>query len=145
MRLSAVLLFLTCGLSWSAEQFSPDAVNILGDIEYGQSSSPVDCPDKPKYCALLFNGHSGDKVDVTVKSAKGKAFVALADGSLKELTRGDGHLVFTLHDPSPDLITYYIVFSDPDGKPAQFTVNLKKVAASQKAGADGAKNASDKH
>lgn len=135
MRLSAVLLICSCGFPLGAEQFSPDSVKILGDIEYGQTSQPLDCPDTPRYCALLFNGHTGDKLDVMVKSAKGKAFVALADGTLTEITRGFNHLVFTLHDASPDLITYYIVFGDSEGKAAQFTVGLKKIATPRHASA----------
>ncbi len=126
MRLIAVLF--ACGLSLSAESFPPAQVNILGDIEYGQTSATLDCTGQPRYCALVFNGHGGDRVEVTVKGGDGKAFVAFADGSLTELARGAARLVLKLPGTGPDPITYYIVFSDPNRKSAQFTVILKKLA-----------------
>src|SRR5688572_24171496 len=89
------LLFL-CAVCFAAEQFSPADVMILGDIDYGQTSPALDCPAQPKYCALVFNASGGDKVQVTVSGGAGKPLIAIADGTLKELSRGSGKLVFAL-------------------------------------------------
>ena len=123
----ALIILVACSLSLFGESFPPAEVKILGDIEYGQTSAPLDCAGQPRYCALVFNGHSGDRVEVDVKGGDGKAFVAFADGSLTELARGAAHLRVTLPGTGEDPITYYIVFSDSKHKPAQFTVSLKKV------------------
>ena len=125
MRLPAFLL--ACTLCLAAEKFAPDQVKILDAIDYGQTSAPVDCPAGPSYCALLFNGMGGDKIDVNVKSPDQKAFVALADGGLTELTRGTGHLSFALPSDNKEMQTYYIVFRDADSKAGKFTVQLTKV------------------
>ena len=120
------LLLLFCTLCLSAEQFSPADVMILGDIDYGQTSPALDCPAQPKYCALVFNAGGGDKVQVTVNGGGGKALIAIADGTLKELSRGSGKLVFTL-PASPDPVTYYAIFREEGGKAAKLTVELKKL------------------
>ena len=122
MRL--LLAVLLCAVAFGATQFSPADVTILGDIDYGQTSPTLDCPGEPKYCALVFNANGGDKVQVTVSA--GKAVVALADGTLTELARGSGTLVFSL-PASQEPVTYYIVMRDEGGKPGKFTVELKKL------------------
>ena len=118
------IALLACSLCFAADQFSPADVTILGDIDYGQTSPTLDCPGQPKYCALVFNANGGDKVQVTVSG--GKALVALADGTLTELTRGTGKVVFSL-PASQDPVTYYIVLRDEEGKPGKFTVDLRKL------------------
>jgi hypothetical protein len=120
-----VLLFVST-LCLLAESFSPAEVKILGDIDYGQTSAPLECGAKPSYCALVFNGRNGDQVDVTVKGDR-RALVSLADGSLKELIRGTDHVTYTLSHAEGELVTYYIVFRDVEGKAGRFTVELKKV------------------
>ena len=125
MRLSlALLACLAIGIA--AESFSPADVAILGDIDYGSKSTELECSGKSRYCALVFNGKSGDVVEVTVSGGERKPFVALADGSLKELARGSGVAGFTLPEVADGLATYYIVFRDTESKPARFTVQLRK-------------------
>ena len=125
MRLSLALLAIAA-LGIAAESFAPADVAILGDIDYGRKSGDLECSGKPRYCALVFNGNSGDEVEVTVSGGERKAFVAFADGSLKELARGSGAASFTLPEVTDGLATYYIIFGDPDSKPGRFTVDLKK-------------------
>ena len=125
MRLSLALL-AACAFGIPAESFPPAEVTILGDIDYGQKSIELECGGKPQYCALVFNGQSGDDVEATVSGGQRKPFVALADGGLKELARGSGIAVFTLPDVAEGLATYYIIFRDPENRPGRFTVQLKK-------------------
>lgn len=125
MRIAALLLTLSVSL-W-AESFPPAEVAILGDVEYGTGSGPLECPAKTLYCAVVFNGNTGDRVEVTVKGGE-KPFVALADGSLKELARGETQLKWTLPDAGQDIATYYIVFRDTGGKPARWAVTVNKLS-----------------
>jgi hypothetical protein len=110
-----------------AESIRPSDVEIAGDIEYGQTSAPIEYTAKPMYRALVFVGEGGDRVEVTVQTNGGKAFVAIADGSLKQLASGTDKLVFELPDRGPDAEAFYIVFREAEGKPGKFTVVLKKV------------------
>ena len=56
----------------------------------------------------------------------GKAFVALADGGLKELARGDGTVRAKLPEVADGLATYYIVFRDANDNAGRFVVELRK-------------------
>ena len=76
MRLSLALL-ATAAFGIAAESFPPADVAILGDIDYGKKSADLECSGKPRYCALVFNGKSGDVVEVTVSGGERKPFVAL--------------------------------------------------------------------
>lgn len=120
------LTLLAAAICLHAENFPPAEVAILGDIDYGGKSTELECTGKTRYCALVFNGQSGDAVAITVSGGAGKAFVAIADGGLKELAHGTGSAAATLPKVADDLATYYIVFRDPEGKPGRFTVELKK-------------------
>jgi hypothetical protein len=117
---------IACAFFLQADSFAPSDVAILGDIDYGKKSADLECAAKPPFCALVFNGKSGDKVEVTVTGGGGKPFVALADGALKELARGAGSASATLPEVADGLATYYIVFQDAGGKPGRFTVELRK-------------------
>jgi hypothetical protein len=119
-------LLAACCFFVYGESFSPADVAILGDIDYGARSAELECAAKPQYCALVFNGTSGDRVEVTVTGTPAQTTVAIADGSLKELARGTGSATVTLPKVAEDLATYYILFRDPAGKPGKFTVELKK-------------------
>ena len=129
-RMAALLLVFSVTLL--AESLKPADVKIAGDIDYGQTSPAIDYTNDPPYRALVFNGNSGDQIQVTVKDNDHKAWVAIADGSLKELATGTMELTFTLPNAGPDLQAYYIVFRDSGKQPATFTVELKKLSASPK-------------
>lgn len=109
-----------------AVNYGPSDVQILGDLDYGQTSKPVAYSAKPPYRAFVFSGYGCQMVEVTVKSADGKPFVALADSSLNEISRGAAHLSVRLPYRGPDIEVWYIVFKDSDDKPASFTVQVKK-------------------
>jgi hypothetical protein len=115
------------GLCFSAETFQPADVKIVGDLDYGQTSDPVEYTDSPRYRAFVFTANSQDRIEVTVKGDDRKAFVAIADGGMKELASGTTHLTVTLPKTGPDPEAYYIIFRDTDNKEAHFTVELKKV------------------
>lgn len=126
-RVSALFVIaISCAFS---ESFPPAEVKIAGDLDYGHTSAPVECAASPRYHALVFNAHSGDRVDVTVTAEGRHAEVAIADPSLNELASGTTHVTTTLPDRGPDVEAYYIVFRDSENKPARFTVHLKKLAA----------------
>jgi hypothetical protein len=81
----------------------------------------------PSYRAFVFNGQGDDRVEIDVSSAEGKAFVAIADGALAELTRGRSRVVFSLPRRGLDAETYYVIFRDSESKPRSFMVALKKL------------------
>ena len=118
------LIAIGCALS---ESFPPAEVRIVGDLEYGHSSAPIECATSPRYHALVFNAHGGDRVDVTVTAEGRQAEVAIADPSLNEIASGANHVTAVLPDRGPDVEAYYIVFRDSENKPARFTVRLKKL------------------
>ena len=111
-----------------ADSFPPADVKIVGDLSYGETRDAVECTHESRYCAFVFNGKGGERVDVVVKST-GQAFVAIGDPSLNELARGTGHLTLTLPNRGPDAEGYYIVFRDGENKDGRFTVELKKLPA----------------
>lgn len=119
-------LFATIAIL-AGQNFKVDDVHVVGDLEYGQTSAPVECSGEPPYCAFVFNGQGDDRIEVDVSSVDGKAFVAIADGALVELTSGTNRVVFSLPKRGPDAETYYIVFRDPKSQPRRFTVALKKL------------------
>jgi len=106
---------------------TPTSVKVMGDLKYGQTSSAVNCSQNPRYTAFVFNGNSGDRVDITVKGQEGKALVTLADSSLVALGSGPDHIAVEIPDRGPDTEIFYIVFRDSGDKPARFTVQLKKL------------------
>ncbi len=101
----------------------PGDVKVIGSLDYGQTSEPVEYTGAPKYAAFVFNGNGGDQIEVTVKGDRDAA-VSIADGGLKEVATGTNHLSFKLPKTGPDLDTYYIVFRDSESKAGKFTVEL---------------------
>lgn len=126
MRRVFLSMFSTVGFL-AGQNFKVDDVKVVGDLNYGQTSAPVDCSGVPSYCAFVFNGQGDDRIEIDVNSAEGKAFVAIADGTLAELTSGTNRVVFSLPRRGPDAETYYIVFRDSESKPRRFIVALKKL------------------
>jgi hypothetical protein len=125
-RVTFLSLFATVAIL-AGENFNVDDVNVVGDLKYGQTSAPVECSGVPSYCAFVFNGQGDDRIQVDVSSVDGKAFVAIADGALAQLTSGTNRVLFSLPRRGPDAETYYIVFRDRESKPQRFTVALKKL------------------
>ena len=122
------LVLLAASILLFAKTYPFAEVAILGDMDYGKKSDALACPvQSQKFCALLFNGKSGDEVEVTVTGGEGKAFVAIADGALNELASGVGKATLKLPAVAEDLATYYIVFHGDQHKAGQFTVELRKV------------------
>jgi hypothetical protein len=110
------------------QNFKVDDVKVVGDVEYGQTSASVECSGASSYCAFVFNGQGDDRIEVDVSEGEGKAFVAIADGALAELTSGINRVVVSLPRRGPDSEAYYIVFRDRESKPGRFMVELKKLA-----------------
>ena len=111
----------------AGQNFKVDDVKVVGDLQYAQTSAPVECSGVPPYCAFVFNGQGNDRIEVDVRSEDGNAFVAIADGALAELISGTNRVVFSLPRRGPDAETYYIVFRDRENKPRRFTVELMKL------------------
>jgi hypothetical protein len=105
--------------------YSPDDVKILGVLNYGQRSAPVEYAGAPQYRAFLFAGQGNDQVDVRVTGASPDAFIALADQSLKVVATGTGHLSVALPDHGPDAEMYYVVFKQAN-RPARMSVQVNK-------------------
>jgi hypothetical protein len=120
-------IFATVALL-AGQSFKVDDVKVVGDLEYGQTSAPVECSGTPSYCAFVFNGQGDDRIEVDVSSGEGEPFVAIADGALTQLASGTNRVVFSLPRRGPDAETYYIVFRDREGKSRRFMVELKKLA-----------------
>jgi len=93
VRRISISMFATVALL-AGQNFKVDDVKVVGDLVYGQTSGTVDCSGVPSYCAFVFNGQGDDRVEVEVSSAEGKAFVAIADGALAELTTGTNQWYF---------------------------------------------------
>lgn len=129
----AFTTLLAAGCFLRAENLKPADVKVFGALDYGETSVEVEYTGTPRYGAFIFNGASKDRVEITVKSDDGQAFVAVADGTLKDLASGTAKLAFTLPNHGADPEAYYILFRAVDGKPARFVVMLKKVSTSNAA------------
>jgi hypothetical protein len=124
-RVSVVLFTVVTLLA--AEKIDPSDVKIAGDLDYGQTSSAIEYTGTPKYGALLFTGNGGDRIEVRVTGSDRKTWIAIANGALEQLATGTDRLTFELPQTGPDAEAYYILFRDPDGRNAKFTVELKKL------------------
>ena len=107
--------------------YSPGDVQILGDLDYGQTSKPVSMAPsaKKQYHAFVFSGFGCEVVDISVKSDS-QPSIALADSTLRQIARGTGHLRVRLPYRGPDIEVWYVLVKDPDDKPASFTVQVNK-------------------
>jgi mono/diheme cytochrome c family protein len=105
-------------------------VQVIGALQYNQTSSVVAYTNPPRYRAFSFTGKPGDQIEIWVRSPdrSGDAFVLLANSNLQDLrwndnadkTTTDAHLVVTL----PASPVFYICFRDISKRPANFTVQL---------------------
>jgi len=110
--------------------YSPNDMKILGVLDYGQKSSPVEYSNTPQYRAFLFAGQGNDQVEVTVAGAAQGAFIALTDQSLNVVATGTGHLAVSLPDHGPDAEMFYVVFKEATNRPAHLSVQVKKTGNS---------------
>jgi hypothetical protein len=137
MVLLAVLVaLLASGAEKSAaspEQISyaPADVKILGVLNYGQKSEPVEYSDTPQYRAFVFEGRANERVEIVVTGAGENAFIALADPGLNVIASGSGHLSVSLPDQGPDIETFYVVFKDQANRPARMSVQIKKTGGAE--------------
>jgi hypothetical protein len=99
---------------------------MLGTLDNGQTSKPVEYSNTPQYRAFVFEGSGHDQVEVTVTGGNGKAFIALADSTLSPIARGSGRLSATLPYHGPDIEAFYILVKSSANQPEQFAVHLKK-------------------
>ena len=121
----AVLLLAT--ILAFAETIAPSDVNVLGDLDYGQTSDPVQYTGSQRFNAFLFPAKGGDRVEIVVRSPDRKAEIAIANGALNQLAAGSGKLTFQIPNNGPDAEAYYILFRDSQGKPGKFIVQLNKL------------------
>jgi hypothetical protein len=119
--------------SAQAEQisYSPADVKILGVLNYGQTSQPVEYSETPEYRAFVFSGHGNDHVEVTVTGAAHDAFIAVADPSLHMIASGTGRVSVTLPDRGPDEEAFYVVFKDRLNRPARLALQIKKTGGTE--------------
>jgi hypothetical protein len=114
--------------SWA---FSPNEIKVLGTLDDGQTSKPVEYSSTPKYRAFVFEGNGRDQVEITVTGTDRKAYVALADSGLKPIASGLGQLAATLPYRGPDVEAFYILVKNLTSQPARLEVHLKKTGSAQ--------------
>jgi hypothetical protein len=110
--------------------YSPTDIKILGTLNSGQTSKPVEYSRLPQYRAFVFEGNGHDQVEITVVGGNRNAFVALADSTLTPIASGVGRLSATLPYHGPDTEAFYILFKGNSGQPAQLAIHFKKTAGS---------------
>lgn len=101
-------------------------MKIVGTLNSGETSKPVEYSRTPEYRAFVFEGNGHDLVQVTVTGANRKAVIALADSTLKPIATGVGQLSAALPYHGPDTEAFYILFKGSANQPARLTVHLKK-------------------
>jgi hypothetical protein len=106
--------------------YSPAQVRVLGDVEYGQVKTSASYSAGPRYRAFVFTGYGGDKVEITVKGAA-KIPIVLTDSTLNQIASGTSVISMSLPNRGPDIEVWYVL---TDNKPAQFTVQVKKIGHS---------------
>jgi hypothetical protein len=119
------------GIDQKSDKFSK-AMKLLGSLDYGQTAT-ADYRNPPKYRAYKFGGQKGDQVTVDVSSQDGDSIAWVVDNNFKVIKRNDdyqgsldSHIEVTLPgNTNPDIITYYIVFTEFWGDNAHFKVSLQ--------------------
>lgn len=105
-----------------------DPSAVAGALASGETSAPIAYSGSPRYRALSFVGHAGDRADAWVRSIDGDALAWITDEEFKSLavnddggpTTHDAHVSALLPKDAP----YYIVFRERDYERATFTVSL---------------------
>ncbi len=146
LAVSAASLLLACSSASTGDKQDvsneSDAIafaknwNVLGSLDYGQTSDAFDYTNPPKYRAYKFAGSAGDAVDVWVRSTDGGDAVAwVLDNDLKVVGHNDDASSSTLDShitvklPANASATHYVVVRDYNLDNATFTVALKGTAA----------------
>lgn len=114
----------------SAAPFSSADIKIIGTLDNGQTSKPEEYSSSPKYRAFVFEGNGHDQVEITVTGPARKAYVALADSTLRPIASGLGRVAVTLPYHGPDTEAFYVLVKNLNPQPTRLTVHLKKVPAS---------------
>jgi hypothetical protein len=117
----------------AASSYPPDDVKVVGVLNYGQKSGPVEYSETPRYRAFLFAGQGDDQVDVRVSGAAANAFIALADQGLNVIATGAGHLSASLPNHGPDAEMYYVVFKGSMNRTARISVQVNKTGGAEAA------------
>jgi hypothetical protein len=109
-------------------------MQIVGSLDYGQTSATVTYKNPPRFRAFKFAGDPGDQVKVDVHSTNGgdavtwvldDRFNVVASNDDASDSTYDSHIDATLPgNKNPDIRTYYIVFRDYDLKTKKFKVSL---------------------
>ena len=123
----ALLAFVSCGM---AETFPKADVEVIGSIDYGQTSSVVHYKGQPKYRAFEFNAKPGDRLEIWVHARRGSPKAFLANSSFESMAGGNAHFNTVIpRDSQP--ATYYVIFHELKFRAADFTVELQRPAAGE--------------
>jgi hypothetical protein len=104
-------------------------MKIVGTLNSGETSKPVEYSSTPEYRAFVFEGNGHDQIQVTVTGDNRKAVIALADSTLTPIATGIGQLSAALPYHGPDTEAFYILFKGSTNQPARLTVHLKTTPA----------------
>lgn len=108
--------------------FRDEAVSVVGELHYGQTSDKIDYTSKPAYRALYFDGQPGDVVDIRITSTNGQALAVLADSQYKPIVTNFGSHVTAVLPPGPAPYPnrYFIILQEERRRPATFMVTLAR-------------------
>jgi hypothetical protein len=108
-----------------AETFPQKEIQVIGSIDYGQTSAPVHYSGSPRYRAFEFNAKPGDHLEIWVHSRRGLPTAFLSDSSFQSIAGGKAHFSAII-PPESQPATYYLIFYDSKFKAGNFTVELQR-------------------
>ncbi len=117
-----ILGLATCAL---AETFPKADIEVLGSIDYGQTSAPVHYSSSPKYRAFEFNARPGDRLEIWVHARRGVPKAFLTNSGFQSIDGGNSHFSTVIPRESQPA-TYYVVFCEAKFKAGNFTVELQR-------------------
>ena len=118
----AVFALATCAV---AETFPKADIDVLGSIDYGQTSAPVHYSGSPKYRAFEFNARPGDRLEIWVHARRGVPKAFLTNSGFQSMDGGKPHFSTVIPRQSQPA-TYYVVFYEAKFKTGDFTVELQR-------------------
>jgi len=101
-------------------------VKVLGILDYGRRSNGLDCSAKQRYCAFVFSGYGGDRVEIALQGENPRASFAVTDSTLIPIGTGSSRVTVALPYRGPDIEVYYIIFPTSN-RTAHLTAQVKKV------------------